>query len=83
MKRIGAYLGLWNLVWIKSFYGRIILRIVRKYPFGGYGCYGDTPHAWIILKPDGTVESDYFKYWTPYKSNRTSLNLEKGELIYG
>lgn len=69
MRRILAWLGWADVVWVMDMGGEAKLRVVQRSQFGGYVVQG--PFRPAILLPDGTIKNGlYMEGWMPYRIRR-------------
>lgn len=74
MKRLGALLGLWSLVYTQDYDGEVRLRIARRSPFGGY--WAKTYLLSVKLLPGGiTAGISYVEGWIEWRHNRKHLDF--------
>ena len=79
LKRLGALLGWWSLVWTHDFDEGIRLRIVKVHPFNNnkWGVYGVGHVTFHKMNPDGTFEGRYVKKWAEWEYNKKHINWGK------
>jgi hypothetical protein len=78
LKKLGARLGLWLVVFTRDHDGEVRTRIVHDSEFGGgrvKGLFGPQTN-WGKLEPDGSISGhSYMVAWKNYTGNRNPVEF--------